>query len=159
MAVSAFDTHKAVKDLREAGFGEEQAEAMVATVGQAASQNIQNFATKTDIAVLKSDIAVLKSDVVVLKSDIEGRIARMDSLSRHGDGWSDGGGHGLSSAVFGEWGLVCLGLSSVKQGADKRSRFERRRNLRPVALGAFPDRCKAVPRFLLRRFARWSAPV
>ena len=77
MAVSAFDTHKAVKDLREAGFGEEQAEAMVATVGQAASQNIQNFATKTDIAVLKSDIAVLKSDVVVLKSDIEGRIARM----------------------------------------------------------------------------------
>ena len=36
---------------------------MVATVGQAASQNIQNFATKTDIAVLKSDI--------------EGRIARM----------------------------------------------------------------------------------
>ena len=74
MAVSAFDTHKAVKDLREAGFGEEQAEAMVATVGQAANQNIQNFATKTDIAILKSE---LKSDIAVLKSDIEGRIMRM----------------------------------------------------------------------------------
>lgn len=50
---------------------------MVATVGQAANQNIRNFATKTDIAILKSDIAVLKSDVAIPRSDIEGRIMRM----------------------------------------------------------------------------------
>ncbi len=43
---------------------------MVATVGQAANQNVRNFATKTDIAILKSDIAVIKSDVDLLKSDV-----------------------------------------------------------------------------------------
>ena len=61
---------------------------MVATVGQAANQNVRNFATKTDIAILKSDIAVIKSDVesdvgvvksdiAIPRSDIEGRIMRI----------------------------------------------------------------------------------
>ena len=93
---------------------------MVATVGRAANQNIRNFATKTDIAILKSDIAVIKSDVDLLKSDvgvvksgiaiprsdIEGRIMRMTLYLAHGDGWSDGSDDGLSGAVFGGWRLV-----------------------------------------------------
>ena len=47
MAALFFDTHKAVKDLQEAGFDEAQAEAVVGTVGTAI---IGNVAIKQDIA-------------------------------------------------------------------------------------------------------------
>ena len=40
----AFDTHAAVKTLREAGFEEAQAEAVVATVGDALSENVATTA-------------------------------------------------------------------------------------------------------------------
>ena len=64
MSTLAFDTHKAVKALKEAGFGDIQAEAVVATVGDAISGDV---ATKGDIAVLKTDIAGFKADI---KADI-----------------------------------------------------------------------------------------
>ena len=56
MATLVFDTHKAVKTLREAGFEETQAEAMVETVGNAMGENV---ATKADIEPLatKADVA------------------------------------------------------------------------------------------------------
>ena len=58
MTMLAFDTHKAVKALKEAGFDDPQAEAVVATVGEAIGGSI---ATKADIAELrtttKADIA------------------------------------------------------------------------------------------------------
>ena len=47
MVALLFYTHKAVKDLQEAGFDEAQAEAVVATVGTAI---IGNVATKQDVA-------------------------------------------------------------------------------------------------------------
>ncbi len=53
MTTLAFDTHKAVKALKEAGFEDAQAEAVVATVGDAIGGNV---ATKADIAELKADI-------------------------------------------------------------------------------------------------------
>ncbi len=53
MSTLAFDTHKAVKALKQAGFNDGQAEAVVATVGDAIGGNV---ATKTDIAELKADI-------------------------------------------------------------------------------------------------------
>ena len=59
MAALLFDTHKAVKDLQEAGFDEAQAEAVVATVGTAI------IATKQDINDLRSEIAT-KSDMQTL---------------------------------------------------------------------------------------------
>ena len=57
MATLAFDTHAAVKTLREAGFEEAQAEAVVATVGIAMGENV---ATKTDIQALKADMQALE---------------------------------------------------------------------------------------------------
>ena len=67
----AFDTHKAIKGLKEAGFEEAQAEAVVATVGEAMSGNV---ATKSDIAGLEIAIvelkAELKGDISELKGDV-----------------------------------------------------------------------------------------
>ena len=67
MTTLAFDTHKAVKTLREAGFEEGQAEAVVATFGNAMSEDM---ATKTDVAALKTDVAALKTDIAALKTDM-----------------------------------------------------------------------------------------
>ena len=53
MAALLFDTHKAVKELQEAGFDETQAEAVVTTVGTAL---LGNVATKQDINDLRSEI-------------------------------------------------------------------------------------------------------
>ena len=53
MAALLFDTHKAVKDLQEAGFDEAQADAVVATVGTAI---IGNVATKQDVLDCRNDL-------------------------------------------------------------------------------------------------------
>ncbi len=53
MAALLFDTHKAVKELQEAGFDEAQAEAVVATVGTAI---IGNVATKQDVTDARNDL-------------------------------------------------------------------------------------------------------
>ena len=57
MAALLFDTHKAVKDLQEAGFDEAQAEAVVATVGTAI---VGNVATKQDISDLRSEMQAME---------------------------------------------------------------------------------------------------
>ena len=58
MSVVTFDTHAAVKRLQDAGVGERQAEAFVATVGDAVRENV---ATKehvtTAIAEIRAEIA------------------------------------------------------------------------------------------------------
>ena len=54
MSVLAFDTHKAVKALKEAGADERLAEAVVATVGNAMGENM---ATKADVEAVRSDVA------------------------------------------------------------------------------------------------------
>lgn len=54
MTVIAFDTHRAVKALEEAGFEDAQAEAIVATVGAAMGENV---ATKADLQVLELTMA------------------------------------------------------------------------------------------------------
>ena len=60
----AFDTLKATKLLKESGFGETQAEAVVATVRDAVAENV---ATKADLAEvcneLKLDHAKLRTDM------------------------------------------------------------------------------------------------
>ena len=69
-----FDTHKAVKDLQEAGFDEAQAEAVVSTLGTAI---VGNVATKQDVNDIRSEIqdiranAATKQDVSDLRSEIQ----------------------------------------------------------------------------------------
>ena len=82
MAGLLFDTHKAVKDLQEAGFDEAQAEAVVATVGAAI---IGNVATKQDVAdarnASKSDMQSLGNDLRSAMQSMELRITlRMGAL-------------------------------------------------------------------------------
>ena len=64
MATLPFDTHKAVKDLQEAGFDEAQAEAVVATVGAAIFGNV---ATKQDVVEARN---ASKSDIQTLGSEL-----------------------------------------------------------------------------------------
>ncbi|MCY3727479.1 MAG: hypothetical protein OXF97_00585 [Nitrospira sp.] len=64
MSMLAFDTHKAVKALKDAGFDDSKAEAVVATVGDAIGGDI---ATKADIAELQ---ATTKADIAELRAEI-----------------------------------------------------------------------------------------
>src|SRR5512135_3094777 len=67
-SMSAIDTHKIVKRLREAGFSELQAEAVTAAVQEAAAVDLSHLATKTDLNVTKTD---LKTELNVIKADLK----------------------------------------------------------------------------------------
>ena len=64
MSALAFDTYKAVTALKQAGFEEAQAEAVVNTMGEALGGNV---ATKADLAAvqakLEADIAGVRTEV------------------------------------------------------------------------------------------------
>ena len=66
MTTVPFDTHKAVKDLQDAGFAEAQAEALVATLlttlggNLATKDDIRDMATKDDIAELRTEMKALE---------------------------------------------------------------------------------------------------
>ena len=68
MAVVPLDTHEVVKELRAAGFTDEQAEAVTRVVRKAQEIDLSNLATKSDIALLRSEFEVFRS---ATKSDIE----------------------------------------------------------------------------------------
>ncbi len=78
MGVLAFDTHKAVKVLQDAGADEQLAEAVVNTIGSAMGENV---ATKVDIAELKAEIAestaATKADIAELKTATQADIAEL----------------------------------------------------------------------------------
>ena len=57
MTMLAFDTHKAVKALRTAGFDDAQAEAVTEQISAAIGENI---ATKGDIALVRADMEKLE---------------------------------------------------------------------------------------------------
>jgi hypothetical protein len=61
----AIDTLKVAKRLREAGFTEPQAEAVIAAVQEATTA--ADLATKPDIAALRSEIAAVRAE---LRSEI-----------------------------------------------------------------------------------------
>ena len=77
MATFVFDTHRAVKDLEEAGFPEAQAEALVEIVGAAVGENA---ATKADLDAMEQR---LTAKFAAQKQDTDARIdaleQRMDS--------------------------------------------------------------------------------
>ncbi len=69
MTTLAFDTHKAVKALKQAGFDDSQAEAVVATVGDAIGGNVATKAHVTaEIAALRADMyrLVLLSAIAII---------------------------------------------------------------------------------------------
>ena len=64
----AFDTHKAVKDLTNAGADEKLAEATVATINTAINEQA---ATKDDIKVVREDIKDIRGDIKDIQGDIK----------------------------------------------------------------------------------------
>ena len=56
MDVTTFDTHRAVKALRDAGTDEAMAEAIVNTASAAAGHERDALATKSDLAGLRADL-------------------------------------------------------------------------------------------------------
>ena len=65
MALAAFDTYAAAKALREAGFDERQAEAVVETATRAAGAGHSELATKADLKdfATKADLARLEARI------------------------------------------------------------------------------------------------
>jgi chromosome segregation ATPase len=94
----AIDTLKIAKRLREAGFSEPQAEAVVATVQEAAQG--ADLATKGDLAEvrtdlreeigelraeLKADIAGVRAEIADLRSELKAEIADLRSEMRQSE--------------------------------------------------------------------------
>ena len=61
------DTHKAVKKLKEVGFDEAQAEAVVRMVGEAFDDSV---ATKVDIAELRIEIQEVRGEIQEVRGEI-----------------------------------------------------------------------------------------
>jgi hypothetical protein len=80
MSALAFDTLKAAKALREAGFGEAQAEAVVATVSGAINDNLatkadlQNLATKAELQLVRADLHDLDQRMTAGFHDLDQRM-------------------------------------------------------------------------------------
>ena len=62
-----FDTLKAAQELRQTGFEDRQAEAVVETISKAVSKTV---ATKADLQLVRSEMAT-KADLQLLRSDVE----------------------------------------------------------------------------------------
>ena len=56
MSVMTIDTYEVVKDLRSAGFTDEQAEALARTMRKAQDLGLSRLATKADVAGSKAEI-------------------------------------------------------------------------------------------------------
>ena len=70
MTATAFDTLKAAKALKDAGFNETQAEAVVATVGDAVREHgtalAGSIATITDTMATKERVSTIADDVATM---------------------------------------------------------------------------------------------
>lgn len=81
MSIVAFDTYKAVKALRSAGFNDSQAEAVTEQIGAAISEGL---ATTGDIQALESGIqssrSELKGDIQALEGKIQALEGKIQSL-------------------------------------------------------------------------------
>ncbi|HEX2151533.1 MAG TPA: coiled-coil domain-containing protein [Stellaceae bacterium] len=68
MALTTFDTHELVKDLKAAGFNDEQAEAVTRAVKNAREIDFSELATKADV---KGEIASLRADIALLSAKLD----------------------------------------------------------------------------------------
>ena len=77
VATFVFDTHRAVKDLEEAGFPEAQAEALVEIVGAAVGENA---ATKADLDAMEQRLtAKFDARIDAVEQRTESRFAALES--------------------------------------------------------------------------------
>ena len=60
MTTLAFDTHRAVKALRHAGFSDEQAEAVTEQISAAIGESV---ATKADLGAVRADVAAVQANL------------------------------------------------------------------------------------------------
>jgi hypothetical protein len=74
MAITSLDTHEIVKDLKSAGFTDEQAEAVTRAVKQAQEIDLSGLATKQDTAELKTELNELRvstrADLAELRAEL-----------------------------------------------------------------------------------------
>ena len=70
--ISTLDTHELVKDLKAAGFSDDQAEAVTRAVAKGRDIDLSNLATKADLAnfATKDDVARLRTEMAELKADL-----------------------------------------------------------------------------------------
>ena len=72
MNVVALDTHEVVKELKAAGFTDEQAEAVTRQLRRVQDIDLSNLATKTDLAAVATKVdlaaAATKADVATMAS-------------------------------------------------------------------------------------------
>ena len=80
MISTDFDILRTTRRLREAGFDEGQAEAIVEGMRDAATADRAETATKADVATVKADVDALKSDVAAVKADVDALKADVDAL-------------------------------------------------------------------------------
>ena len=64
MTTLAFDTHRAVKALRHAGFSDAQAEAVTEQISAATGESV---ATKADLAAVRADVAAVQANLEKLE--------------------------------------------------------------------------------------------
>ncbi len=74
MATITFDTREAVRNLTNAGFAEEQADAVVDTLAGAFSDTV---ATKADMAVVRGEVAEVKAEISALEATTKADIANL----------------------------------------------------------------------------------
>ena len=67
MAASTFDALEASRKLQQAGIEQQHAEAIADQLRSAAGADLNQLATKADVAAVKSDVAAVKSDVTWLR--------------------------------------------------------------------------------------------
>jgi len=92
MSANAFDTLKAAKSLEAAGFDEAQAEAVVATVGDAVRAHTEplasgiaaiadTMATKEAVTTVEDKLSAVKDDVATVKDNVAALTDRVETLS------------------------------------------------------------------------------
>ena len=81
MALAMFDTHELVKNLKAAGFTEDQAEALTRAVKNAREIDLSDLATKADLAALEINVAGMKTEIAGMKTEIAGVKADVAVLS------------------------------------------------------------------------------
>ena len=79
-SMAMLDTLKAAKALKQAGFDDAQAEAVVATVGEAVGEHV----TKTDLEPLatKAELAELRSEMAGLRATMQTEMADLRSETK-----------------------------------------------------------------------------